>query len=156
MVNRETIKKNNLLWSSLDALLSWGFGIAMLLAAVPHLENPYYFLGSVYAYKMVEPGLGQMIAITLPLMQLVIAVMLIGRVYVDTVNFIAMVLFGLFAAVQSFAYCGGLDISCGCFGPGHDSQIGWFSLSLVYGLLTLSMSRNAMFLFSHYHAENQA
>jgi hypothetical protein len=119
----------------------------MLLAAVPHLENSYYFLGSIYAYKLVAPGIGQMVAIVLPLMQLVIAVLLNGRIFADAVNVIAMLLFAVFCAVQSFAYFGGLDISCGCFGPGHDTPIGWFSLSLVYGLLTLSVIRNAMVVF---------
>ncbi len=56
----------------LDALLSWVFGIVMLLAAMAHLENPYYFLGSVYAYKLVDPGLGQAVAMILPLLQLLI------------------------------------------------------------------------------------
>jgi hypothetical protein len=52
-----------------------------------------------------------------------------------------------FATVQTSAWLRGLDISCGCFGPGHDSPIGWFSLSLVYGLLVLSLLRNGAVLF---------
>jgi len=150
MVSRQftTVERNSSRWFVFDALLSWVFGIAMLLAAVPHLENSYYFLGSVYTYRLVEPGIGQMVAIVLPLMQLVVAVLLIGRVFIDAVNLIAMVLFGVFAFVQSYAYFGGLDISCGCWGPGSDSPIGWFSLSLVYGLLVLSLVRSAMFVFS--------
>ena len=112
------------------------------------LENSYYFLGSIYAYKLVEPGIGQMVAIVLPLLQLVVAVLLIGRVFIDVANLITMVLFGVFAVVQSFAYLGGFDISCGCFGLGHNSPIGWFSLSLVYCLLVFSVIRNGMLLFS--------
>jgi hypothetical protein len=122
----------------------------MLLAAVPHLENSYYFLGSIYAYKLVEPGIGQMVAIVLPLTQLVIAVLLLGHIFIDVANVVAMVLFGAFVVVQSFAYFGGLGIPCGCFGPGHDSPIGWFSLSLVYGLLVLSVIRNGMVLYLKY------
>jgi len=149
MVCRQpTVKKNYSLWLTCDALLSWGFGIVMLLAAAPHLENSYYFLGSIYAYKLVEPGIGQMVAIVLPFLQLVIAVLLIGRVFIDAANFVAMILFGIFVGVQSFAYFGGFDISCGCFGPQNSAPISWSSLSLVYGLLTLSLIRNGIVLFS--------
>ena len=149
MVSRHTqaVERKNSLWLTFDALLSWGFGIVMLIAAVPHLENSYYFLGSIYAYKLVEPGMGQMVAIALPLLQLVVAVLLIGRVFIAASNFIVMILFGVFAAVQSFAYFGGLEIACGCFGPGNELPIDWFSLSLVYGLLVLSLVRNGMVLF---------
>lgn len=144
----QPIENSNSLWYAFDALLSWVFGIVLLFAAIPHLENSYHFLGSVYAYKLVDPGIGQMVAMILPLMQLTIAVLLIGRIFVDTANFIVVILFGVFATVQSLAYFSDLGISCGCFGPEHDSPIGWSSLSLVYGLLTLSVIRNAIFLFS--------
>ena len=68
-------------WLLLDFLFSWIFGCVMILAAVPHLENPYYFLGSIYAYNIVEPGIGQVVAIVLPFLQLVVAVLLFGRIF---------------------------------------------------------------------------
>lgn len=141
-----TIEKHRLLFS-FDAFLSWGFGIAMLLAAVPHLENPYYFLGSVYAYKLVEPGIGQMIAMSMPIIQLVLALCFLTRTFLDGSHLTTLFLLLGFATIQTSALVRGLDISCGCFGPGHETPIGWFSLSLVYGLLTLSVLRNAVFLF---------
>ena len=146
-VEKNTAKNDKVFWHSADAFLAWVFGIAMLLAAVPHLENSYYFLGSIYAYRLVDPGIAQMTAMVLPLMQLVIAIMLIGRVLVDAANFIAMGFFGVFSVVQSLAYFGGLDISCGCFGPQLSTQIGWTSLSLVYSLFILSVIRNAVSFF---------
>lgn len=135
-------KKNNSFWLAFDAFLSWGLGIVMLLAAVPHLENPYYFLGSVYAYRIVEPGIGQVVAMVLPLTQLTLAALLIGRVFINTANFIAMLLFGVFTVVQSLAYFGGLDISCGCFGPENSMPVNFFSISFVGTLFVLSFLRN--------------
>jgi hypothetical protein len=129
-----------------DCLSTWFFGIVMLVAAIPHLDNPYYFLGSVYSYKLVEPGIGQAVVMILPLLQLVLAVCLILRVQVDAASFASMTLFGIFFCVQLFAYLGGLDISCGCFGPQHSSQIGVASLSFVGILFLLSLSR-VLFVF---------
>ena len=130
------------LWRSADAVLTWGFGIVMLAAAIPHWENPYYFLGRVYAYKLVDPGMGQAVAVLLPLVQLVVAVCLIARIYVAVSSFIAMILFGIFLVVQSLAYFGGLEISCGCFGPQHSMPIGLASLSLVGALFGLAVLRS--------------
>jgi hypothetical protein len=53
----------------------------------------------------------------------------------------------LFVAVQTTAYFRGLNISCGCFGPEHDTPIGWFTLPLVVSLFTLSLIRNVPAFF---------
>ncbi|MDR1383760.1 MAG: hypothetical protein LBJ67_07945, partial [Planctomycetaceae bacterium] len=58
----------------------------------------------------------------------------------------AFIMLALFVAVQTTAYFRGLNISCGCFGPEHDTVIGWFTLSIVYLLFILSLARN-LFIF---------
>lgn len=131
-----------------DHAVTWILGVTLLIAGIPHWSNSYYFLGSVYAYKLVGPGIGQMVAMTLPLIQLVLALCLLSRTFRDAAHLGALFLFLCFATVQSSAYLRGLDISCGCFGPGNDEPIGWFSLSIVYGLLILSFTRNVLFFFS--------
>ena len=140
-IRKLAIELSSSIWRSMDAVLTWCFGIVMLIAAIPHWENHYYFLGSVYAYKLVDPGIGQAVAMLLPLTQLVIAVCLIARIYVDVSSFIAMILFGVFLAVQAFAYFGGLDISCGCFGPQNSMPVGLSSVSFVGMLFGLAFLR---------------
>jgi len=127
-----------------DVFITWTLGLTFLITGFPHWSNPYFFLGSIYAYKLVEPGVGQMIAMTMPAIQLVLALCFLTRVFLDASHLATLFLLVCFAAVQTSAVVRGLDISCGCFGPGHDSQIGWFSLSLVYGLLVLSVIRNSI------------
>jgi len=134
--------------NSFDAIVTWTFGLAFLIAGFPHWSNSYFFLGSVYAYKLVEPGVGQMIAMTMPVIQLVLALCFLIRVFLDASHLATLFLLICFTTVQTSAVVRGLDISCGCFGPGHDSPIGWFSLSLVWGLLTLSVIRNVLCFFS--------
>ena len=133
--------------NSFDAVASWIFGLTFLIAGFPHWSNPYYFLGSVYAYKLVEPGVGQMVAMGLPVIQLALALCFLIRIFLDASHLATLFMLACFVAVQTSAYVRGLDISCGCFGPGNDSSIGWFSLSLVYSLFMISVARNfALFL----------
>jgi hypothetical protein len=150
-VNGQTPRNNSKLLNSIgdsfDFLLTWFFGIVMLIAAIPHWENPYYFLGSVYAYKFVDPGFGQAVAILLPFIQLVLAILLLTQILTDAAHFASMFLFLCFAVVQTIAFLRGLDIFCGCFGPGHETIIGFQTLFLIYSLLFLSITRNLFCFF---------
>jgi len=130
-----------------DSIVTWVFGVVFLISGVPHWGNPYFFLGSVYAYKLVDPGIGQMIAIGMPLIQLVLALCFLTRTFLDAAHLGTLFLFLCFATAQSQAWLRGLDISCGCFGPDHDSTIGWYTLSIIYGLLILSIIRNTVLFF---------
>ena len=141
--NKFTIYKN-----SFDVIATWIIGLSFLLSGFPHWSNSYYFLGSIYAYKLVDPGIGQIMAMSMPIIQLVLALCFLTRTFLDAAHLATMFMLISFATVQTSAWVRGLDISCGCFGPGHDSSIGWFSLSLVYSLLALSLVWNGMFVFS--------
>jgi hypothetical protein len=128
----------------LDPVLSWAFGIVLLISGIPHWANPYYFLGSVFGYNLFDPGLGQVVAMVLPTLQLILAVCLITRIWLDAAHLIVMAMFGSFAVVQSLAYFRGLDISCGCFGPCQQTPISATSLLFVFGLFLLSVARNLL------------
>ena len=133
-----------------DSIVTWIFGVVFLISGVPHWGNSYFFLGSVYAYKLVDPGIGQMVAIGMPLIQLVLAICFLTRTFLDAAHLGTLFLFFCFATVQSQAYLRGFDISCGCFGPDHDTTIGWQTLSIIYGLLILSIIRNSTIFFRGY------
>lgn len=130
--------------NGLDAVLSWAFGIVLLISGIPHWSNAYYFLGSVFGYDLVAPGLGQIVAMILPPLQLLLAICLIVRIWLDAAHLIVMVMFGCFVTVQSLAYFRGLEISCGCFGPCQQTPIGVTSLLTVFGLFLLSLIRNGL------------
>ncbi len=115
--------------NTVDPVLSWGFGVILLLAAVPHWDNPYFFLGSVYSYNLVGAVTGQAVALFLPSIQLIIAVCLITRLFIDAAHLCTLALFSAFLVVQLSAYWGGLNISCGCFGAFHADQ---FALDFLY------------------------
>lgn len=150
-LTQHSLARKRTLLEVYDSLTSWILGLAFLLAGLSHFGNPYFFLGSVYGYRLVDPGLGQMVAMTLPVIQLIAAVCLLSRLFFDAAHISALFLLTCFAAVQSIAYIRGLDISCGCFGPNQESSIGIASLSLVYVLLFLSLTRNFFCLFITTH-----
>lgn len=128
----------------LDAALGWAFGIVLLVSGIPHWANPYYFLGAIYAYDLVGPGIGQAIAVVLPVLQLIVAVCLISRTWLDAAHLIALGMFGCFLTVQSLAYFRDLEISCGCFGPCHETPIGVGSLLTIGGFFLTSVVRNGL------------
>ncbi|MDR1478869.1 MAG: hypothetical protein LBJ00_08000 [Planctomycetaceae bacterium] len=145
----KTINRWYIVGGYFDSTLTWFFGIVMLAAAIPHWENPYYFLGSVYDYKLVDPGLGQMVAILLPFIQLILSILLLARILTDVTHLACMFLFLCFAVVQTVAFFQGLDIPCGCFGPNHETTIEFQTLFLIYSLTILSVTRNLLrFLIS--------
>lgn len=121
-------------------------GLVFLASSVPHLENPYLFLGSVYAYGLVGPRFGEVVAIILPYLQLVTAICLLGRILLGGALLTSCLLLSTFFLVQLSAFVRGLKISCGCFGPVHSNQVGVSSLFWLTILLIVSIARFASHL----------
>jgi hypothetical protein len=111
-----------------------------LESAAAHLGNPYYFLSSIYKYEMVGAATGQLIAILLPALQFTIALCLICRVQVGGALLASGALLTLFTVVQTIALARGIEINCGCFGPGHTRPIGYFSVAIVSCLAIMAFS----------------
>ncbi|MBC7077844.1 MAG: hypothetical protein H5T92_06015 [Synergistales bacterium] len=115
-------------------------GLVFLARSVPYLKNPYLFLGSVYAYGLVGPRFGEVVAIILPYLQLVTAICLLGRILFGGALLTSCLLLSTFFAVQLSAFVRGLKISCGCFGPVHSYQVGASSLFWLTILLIVSIA----------------
>ena len=63
-----------------DATVSWLLGVS-LVAVTPHLGNPYFFLGSVYSYRLVGPGIAEIVAMVFPFLEVVLAACLITNLF---------------------------------------------------------------------------
>lgn len=137
-------RKNGPRIERIDLVVSFVFGIVLLVSGVSHWANPYRFLGSVYAYGLVGEDTGKLVAMFLPLLQMIVGISLIARICHDGAHLIALVMFACFVAVQSAAVFKGLDISCGCFGPYHESAVGFASLSFVSSLLFMAIVRTGL------------
>jgi hypothetical protein len=128
-------------FAGFDAAVSWLLGVSLICSSIPHLGNSYYFLGSVYSYRLVGPGIGQSVAMTLPFLEVVLAACLITNLFRGAAHAITLARLVAFVTLQTSVKLRGLDIPCGCFGARHETEIGWFSLSVVYGLLLLAVTR---------------
>lgn len=123
-----------------DSVVSWILGGFLILSGLPHLSNPYYFLGSVYRYELIPAVMAQFVAIVLPFLQLVLAACLIFRFFHFAAHTITLMMLMVFTMVQISVMVRGLDISCGCFGPRQSTNIDQSTIALVGGLLLLSIT----------------
>jgi len=123
-----------------EFLTAWIVGVTLAVSAFAHLEEPYHFLDAIMQYGLLPGSLAPFVAVFAPFFQLVLAFCLISGVMRDTAYCLALLLFLGFAFVQTYAWFAGLGIPCGCFGA-SDTPIGWFSLSIVYGMLVLTAGR---------------
>ena len=100
----------------IERLSRWFIAGVMIFGAVPKLSDPVAFSEIVGAYGLLPDFLVFPAAWALPLVELTAAFLLIkGR---SSGLWIATILMLLFIAVLSYGIWLGLDIDCGCFGPG--------------------------------------
>lgn len=103
-------------------------GGIFLYAGIIKIGNPLAFSDSIASFQILSPGLINIVALSLPSFEILLALMLIsgwkwrpallGIVFLTTI-------FGLALAQAIFR---GLEVDCGCFGPGRPSMIKtWWS-----------------------------
>jgi putative oxidoreductase len=127
----------------------WALGIALRLvlaaifiaAAVPKLLDPATFLEQTANYDLF-PSLSPLIAVTLPPLELISALGILGLPLKWRLGS-TVVLFGLmvvFTVAVAAAYARDIDTECGCFGKGSE-RIGlqklMENLALILGSATL-------------------
>lgn len=93
-----------------------GLGCLFLWSSLPKIRQPYDFLSSVYGYELVGPKLGMLTAMTLPWLELLVGVCLVGGIFVSGALLASIGMAAMFTIVLASALYRGLDISCGCFG----------------------------------------
>ena len=109
-------------------------------SGLAHITNSYFFLSSVYSYEIVGPSFGLFAAIILPSLQLTLAVSLIIRRFVGGALLLSSVLLTIFALAQVWAFIGGMNIGCGCFGAADHNPIGSESLTMTSSLWACAVS----------------
>lgn len=103
-------------------------GCLFVWSGIPKILLPHSFLGDVYAYRLVGPTLGMVVAMILPWMELLTGVCLLAGLFVSGALLACMGMALLFVGPVSWALYHGLNISCGCFGSGASVHIGYGTL----------------------------
>lgn len=109
----------------LDRGSRWLLALVFLVAGIPKMIDPYSFAAIIDAYGLLPELLVLPVAVVLPLAEIVAALALIVSRVEGLWSASAMMLF--FIGVLTYGVQIGLDIDCGCFGPGdpeHDAFSG--------------------------------
>ena len=110
-------------WETPPVVLLRGvIGIVFIVAGMPKLLHPHDFLNGVFAYELVGPKTGLLVAVLLPSFELVTGVCLLGGILSSGSSLAALLMSLLFVYVQSVAIYSELDISCSCFGSVLDLE----------------------------------
>jgi uncharacterized membrane protein YphA (DoxX/SURF4 family) len=122
--------------------LRLALGAVFLYAAWTKLREPWLFAMAVDAYKLLPVWGVIVVARTLPWTELLIGLSLIsGRLPRLSAAAASIVLLGFFAAMVR-TYAAGIEIECGCFGPGDIISIR--TLARDGTLLAASLTLTAM------------
>jgi hypothetical protein len=109
-------------------LLRLGLGLLLVWSSIGKIEASFGFLGNIYEYRLVGPLGGLVIAIVLPWLEMVTALLLFADVMTDSA-FIVVVLMGfIFLLAQITSVLRGMDIPCGCFGSGPVEHVGYWTI----------------------------
>jgi hypothetical protein len=117
------VRLNLSLYFSGRLLLGAVFGMSAIL----HLQNPYFFLISIFEYKLVPTYIAVTLAVLLPNLQLILAVCLLSGMWLRESAIFTAVVLAAFTVAQLVALGLGLDIGCGCFGG--TEKVGFWTVS---------------------------
>jgi len=95
-------------------------GATLFYAGIVKLLEPGQALQAVQAYRILPSSLDDVVAIGLPLLELVIGVLLLLGLGTRLAAWVAAGLMVVFIAGVASAWIRGLSIDCGCFGGGGD------------------------------------
>jgi uncharacterized membrane protein YphA (DoxX/SURF4 family) len=114
MNNNDKKRRRNVLnW--LLYILCVLLGFVFISSGFDKIRFPYQFLSSIYDYELTGPKLGEIAAMIIPWIELVLGICLVSKLFIGGTLFISSILLVIFVFVKASALHRGLDISCGCF-----------------------------------------
>ncbi|HVY94010.1 MAG TPA: MauE/DoxX family redox-associated membrane protein [Bryobacteraceae bacterium] len=114
-------------------------GVIFAYAAYAKLREPWIeFVGSLAGFQLLPENLLEPIARTLPWFELILGIGLISGVWQRWFSLVASLLLLLFFSVMVRSYAMGLQIDCGCFGPGE--ALGPKTLARDFTMLALAVA----------------
>jgi len=131
------VKLNSLFFVS-TLFIRVAIGCVFLLGSIPKLRQPYDFLSSIYNYELVGPKLGMFIAMTLPWVEILIGICLIGGIFIGGALLASAGMATVFTIALSSVLYRGLEISCGCFGTNAEI-ISFFTVIRPFLILIFSL-----------------
>jgi uncharacterized membrane protein YphA (DoxX/SURF4 family) len=96
-------------------------GGAFLYAGTMKIASPEAFADSIFTFQLLPDSLVNMVAMALPLFEMMVGGMLVLGLELRVASFSAIFLTAGFALALGQALARGLEVDCGCFGRGKPS-----------------------------------
>jgi uncharacterized membrane protein YphA (DoxX/SURF4 family) len=114
-------------------------GLVMLAAALGKIGDPGAFASQIHHYRLIPVAGENLLAITLPWIELVAGLALVLGVRARSGAWLATAMMVVFTAAVGTAIARHLDIQCGCFGTADATRVGARKLLENVGFLALSI-----------------
>ena len=125
-----------------DRRVVWGcrvaIGILLLAAALSKIGQAAEFARQIHHLRIAPLGLENLVAITLPWVELVAALAILSGVEARAGAVLAAALMAGFVVVVVAAIARHLDVECGCFGTADATRVG--ATKLVENLVALGVA----------------
>lgn len=119
-------------------------GAVFIAAAWPKLRDPLGFANSIANYHLVPTELINLMAIGLPMVELVVGIALLLGLSTRANLLVVNVLLLVFIVAISLAMARGLDISCGCFSTATAHSANMTRSTLLWDIVWLLMGIHAL------------
>lgn len=113
-------------------------GVLMAWAGLAKIGDLHGFAEQLHNFRMMPIPVENLIAISLPWIELVAALALIFGVRARAGAILAALLLAAFTTAIFVAMMRGLDIECGCFGTNDATRVGWFKIGQNLAMLALA------------------
>lgn len=113
-------------------------GGVFIAAALPKIADPLGFASDIHNYRMMPLALENLLALTLPWVELLVGLALVLNIAPKGATLLAGILMLVFLVAIGQAVVRNLDIDCGCFGTNDASKTGWMALLRDLGFLALA------------------
>jgi uncharacterized membrane protein YphA (DoxX/SURF4 family) len=127
----------------MELAFRWLLGLTFVYSSLHKIADPAQFAKIVFGYALFPPAAINLIAITVPFVELTAGAALLLGIWPRPAALIVEALLLLFVAVLSINLIRGVEFDCGCFafgGAGHISAISQFlARDLLYFLAGLQV-----------------
>jgi uncharacterized membrane protein YphA (DoxX/SURF4 family) len=127
-------------------LLRVALGAVFVYAAWTKLRTPWeLFAMSIDSYQLLPLKAVELVARTLPWFELAVGLLLIAGFWLRSAATATALLLAVFFGLMVRAYAKGMEINCGCFGPGE--IISWKTLLRDGSMLAAALALTALSFF---------
>lgn len=130
-------------------------GAVFIYAAYVKLRDPWQlFAMSIDSYRILPLNLVEIAARVIPWMELALGLLLITGIWLQVSGSIVSLLLLTFFGLMVRAYAKGMEISCGCFGPGE--VISWKTLLRDGTLVATALAMTSLAFLNHRRKKSTA